>query len=146
MTRFSRISLQVMKNGSFITKFNARGSWLPRMNLLSLHQRRSQMEELCIWWYHRGIIHFEFLNYRLLMQTWTPNSSSFVDANLRKRLLLDNRRNVELLYENGRPHSRKITREKYWIKVDLFYPVHYIQQTLHHVIFIILDLNKIFWM
>ena len=67
MTCISRISIRMMKNGSCMTMVNAKGFGWTRMKLDSLPQRWSFMEDkLCIWWDHRGIIHFELLNCRLM--------------------------------------------------------------------------------
>ena len=102
-----------MKNVSFTTIVSTKGSELTRMNLCSLPQKWSFMEEksCCV---YGGTIVVLFISSSLTtikysMQTYTLNS---VHENKGKRPALVFWRNVVLLHDNERLHSPRITLEK----------------------------------
>ena len=106
MTRFSRISLQVTKNGSFIAMFNAKGSRLTRKNYRNLpHELHGIKVVQCICWHQRGIIHFEVLSCRhstAATCAWKPSEKTQRACQLEKRCAT---------HDNAKSHSARITRE-----------------------------------
>ena len=107
MTPFSRISLHVMKNGSFMMMLTAKGSGLTQMNLFSLIQRWSFMEEKlgCVL---GGFTTVEFFNCNqtLYADLYSQQLQSVYENFLRKRFALVN--------DNTRPYSIRILHDLGW--------------------------------
>ena len=86
---------------------------------------------LCARWDHCVVIHFKFLNcnqgyilnnYNMYMKIFWENAPlSSIGGTLC------------FSYDNARPHAAWITQEKYCILAGLFYPIHHIHQTFHHL-------------
>ena len=69
--------------------------------------------------------------------------SEYMYENLwRKYPALINRITIVLLHNNAMPLLARIMQEKYWIQDGLFYPLHYIHQTLDEMISVFLVLYK----
>ena len=105
-----------MKNRSFITKFNTKGSELTRMHPHSLPQRQSFMGKKLCYMYGRITMVLFILSFstviRHSMQTYSQLLQYVHENLLRKHQTLFNRRNIVLLHENARSHSARIMQEK----------------------------------
>ena len=107
-TRFSKTSLQMMKNAFFMTIFNAKG-WISLAYSKGGASWKSYA--VCIvgspQYYSFWVFKPQLVNTDLYSQ-----QLQCVQENLRKCSVLVNRRNVVLLYDNIRSHSTEIIQEK----------------------------------
>ena len=87
--------------------------------------------DVTVWCDHYSIIHFEFLNRK---QTLNADLTQCMHENLRrKHLIRFNRRNVQFLYDNSKPHSARSHKKRYQIQASLFKPILYIYKTLEFI-------------
>ena len=96
---------------------------------------------LCVWWDRRSIIHFKLLNHNgsVTANVYIQQLQRVHQSLLEKLPTLINRKNVVLLHDNARPHTARVTQEKFWSSACLFYLTHHTHLTLRLPIIIFLD-------
>ena len=114
MFRFSKNIITRVEKCCFMTMFNAKDSWLMRMNLCSLLQKWSFMKEKLWCVYGRITVVLFILSFLNFSQTLNADFQHLqcVHENLRKWPALISWRNVVLLHDNPKPHSARIKEEK----------------------------------
>ena len=121
----------VYNNVSRKRSWSKRGEVPERQAKAKIHQKKVM---LSMWWDWKGSVFYELLpkNKTINSDVYCEQLQKLSEVIAQKRPELINRKGVVFHYDNARPHTSLVIRQKLLQHVRMCYHIHRITQTLHH--------------